>query len=48
MWQEWINFILGIIVLIFAYSGAGATWLAIAGVLIVIFSLWGALGSKRA
>lgn len=50
MWQHWINFILGIILLILAYTGAGATTLAVMGILIIIFALWGALaggGSRR-
>jgi hypothetical protein len=45
MWQAWINFVLGVLVLIFAYTQSSFTWFAIAGILVVIFSLWGALTS---
>jgi hypothetical protein len=41
MWQHWINLILGLLVLIFAYTGAGTTTLAIIGILIILFSIWG-------
>jgi hypothetical protein len=44
MWQAWINFILGVALLIIAYTALNATWIAIVGVLVIIFSLWGALG----
>jgi hypothetical protein len=47
MWQDWVNFILGIVLLAVAYAGAGTTWIAVVGVLIIIFSLWGALSTKR-
>jgi hypothetical protein len=46
MWQHWINFILGLLVLILAYTGVGTTTLAIMGVLIIIFSLWGGLAGS--
>jgi VanZ family protein len=48
MWQDWVNFVLGILLLVIAYSTASATWIAIVGVLVIIFSLWGALGTKKA
>ncbi len=41
MWQHWINFILGLLVIIFAYTGAGTTTFVILGVLVVLFALWG-------
>jgi|GEM_PF-1326084 len=49
MWQHWINFILGLLVIVFAYSAAGTTSFVIMGVLIVIFALWGGLakGGRR-
>ncbi|HUC01931.1 MAG TPA: hypothetical protein VMA75_03425 [Candidatus Paceibacterota bacterium] len=48
MWQDWVNFILGIVLIVIAYSAASTTWIAIVGVLIIIFSLWGALGGRKA
>lgn len=49
MWQDWINFILGIVLLIVAYAAAtSTTWIVIIGILVVIFSLWGALNGKKA
>ena len=47
MWQHWINFILGLLVIIFAYSAASMTSFVITGVLIVIFALWGGVGGGR-
>jgi hypothetical protein len=41
MWQHWLNFILGLLVIIFAYTGASVTTFIILGVLIVLFALWG-------
>ena len=46
MWQSWVNFILGIILLVITYTALSVTWLAVVAVLIIIFSLWGALGTK--
>lgn len=43
MWQHWVTFILGILVAVFAYSGTGGTLMAVFGIFIIIFSLWGAL-----
>ena len=47
MWQAWVNFILGIVLLVIAYTAMSATWIAVVTVLIIIFSLWDALGTKR-
>lgn len=50
MWQHWINFLLGLVLLILAYTGIGTGTLAVMSVLIIIFALWGALagsGSRR-
>jgi hypothetical protein len=41
MWQHWINFILGLLVVIFAYTGAGTTTFVIIGILVIVFALWG-------
>ena len=45
MWQAWINLILGIILMIIAYTALSAAWVAGVGVLVIIFSLWDALGA---
>ena len=47
MWQSWINFVLGIVLLIMTYAGASTTWFAILSVLIIIFAIWGALGGGK-
>jgi len=46
MWQHWVNFILGVILLIVAYTGASVTMLAIIGILLIVFALWGALAGN--
>jgi hypothetical protein len=46
MWQHWINFILGIILLILAYTGIGTTTLVIMSILVILFSLWGGLAGN--
>ena len=44
MWKQWINLILGLLVVIFAVMGGNhAIRFEIAGVLIAILSLWSAL-----
>ena len=45
MWQGWINTILGIILLIMTYTTASTTWFAIVSILVIIFSIWSAVGS---
>lgn len=46
MWKQWVNLILGIIIILFAYMGAGATWMVIAGLLVAVIALWAALEKK--
>lgn len=46
MWQHWINFILGILLLVFAYTGINTGMLATIAILIVIFALWGGLAGS--
>ncbi|HVN26472.1 MAG TPA: hypothetical protein VMT99_02355 [Candidatus Paceibacterota bacterium] len=48
MWQHWINFILGLLLIIFSYTGASTTTFIILGILVVIFSLWGGLSRPAA
>jgi hypothetical protein len=45
MWQGWINAILGIILLVMTYTATSTTWFAIMSILIIIFSIWSAVGS---
>lgn len=47
MWQHWVNFVLGIILVIVAYTAASAGMLAAIGVLIIIVALWGALAGSN-
>lgn len=46
MWKQWVNVVLGILVIVFAYMGAGSTWMVIAGLLVAILALWTALEKK--
>lgn len=46
MWKQWVNVLLGLLVIIFAYMGAGTTWMAIAGLLVAVLALWAALEKK--
>jgi hypothetical protein len=45
MWKQWVNFLLGLVVIIMAYTGGEST-LLIVGVLIAVIALWSALGKK--
>ncbi len=48
MWKQWVNLLLGLVVVVFAYTGAHVIRFVIAGLLIVILSLWSALEKKQA
>lgn len=49
MWKQWVNFLLGLLVIVFAYVTPGHTIrFAIVGLIIVLLSLWAALGKKSA
>ncbi len=48
MWKQWINFIFGLLVILFASMGGSTTWLMILGILIAILALWAALEKKSA
>jgi len=44
MWKQWVNFLLGLLVVIFAYVTPGHTIrFAIAGLVIALLALWAAL-----
>lgn len=47
MWKQWVNLILGLSVVVFAYLGGGHTWrFVVVGLLIAVLSLWTALQKK--
>lgn len=46
-WKQWANVVLGLLVIVFATSGAGhVIRFIIVGALIVILALWSALARK--
>ncbi len=51
MWQQWLNFVLGVWLAVSAFVGftfeAMQTNLAIAGGLVALFALWGAVYHNR-
>ncbi len=46
MWKQWVNLILGLLVVVLAYSGGSMVWYVVLGVLIALLSLWEALEKK--
>ncbi len=46
MWKQWVNVLLGILIILFAYMGTGVTWMIIAGLLVAVLALWAALEKK--
>ncbi len=47
MWKQWLNFVLGILVIIVAYMSASVSMtIVILGVLIALIALWAALEKK--
>ena len=46
MWKQWVNFILGILVILVAYMGGSVTWMVALGILIALIALWAALEKK--
>lgn len=46
MWKQWVNFLIGLAVVVRAYMGGGHTTFIIAGVLVAALALWSALGKK--
>lgn len=45
MWKQWVNFILGLIVLFLAF-GSGDVWDMVLGIVIAILAIWSALEKK--
>lgn len=49
MWKQWVNLILGLVVVVFALTGADHTIrFVVAGVLVAVIALWAALEKKKA
>lgn len=46
MWKQWVNLVLGLLVVVVAYTGATPAWLAVLGIIIAILALWAALEKK--
>ncbi len=47
MWQNWINFILGIIIFVCAIANVEITWLYWAlGLIVAILGIWGGVSKK--
>ncbi len=47
MWQNWINFIIGIIIFIAALAKVEANWIYwLGGIIVAILGLWGGLSKK--
>ncbi len=47
MWQDWVNFVIGVIIFVAALAGVGSNvifWLG--GLLVAIFSVWSALAKQ--
>jgi sugar phosphate permease len=50
MWQSWINFGVGVWVLIFGFFAPTSLWkvnLIVCGILAIVFGLWSALPKKE-
>lgn len=51
MWQQWVNFILALWLILSGYlgfeGGTMATNLTIVGIIMAVLALWGALGHRR-
>lgn len=48
MWKQWVNFILGIVVIVMAYMGGNhTTRFVVVGALVAIIALWAAFGDKK-
>ncbi|HUC01692.1 MAG TPA: hypothetical protein VMA75_02195 [Candidatus Paceibacterota bacterium] len=47
MWKQWVNVLLGLLVIVLAYSSGGTMWSAIAGLVVAILALWSALEKKK-
>ncbi len=49
MWKQWVNFIVGVIIVIMALtSSMSETYYLIGGIIVAVLSIWAALGKKGA
>jgi hypothetical protein len=46
MWKQWVNLVLGLLVVVLAYSSVSAVWYVVVGIVIAILALWAALEKK--
>ena len=46
MWKQWVNVVLGLLVVVAAYAMPSTTLLAVLGVLVAIVALWAAMEKK--
>ncbi len=47
MWQDWVNFILGVIIFVAALAGVEAKFIFwLGGLLVAFFSVWSALAKQ--
>ena len=47
MWQDWVNFIIGVIIFVAALAGAQSSWIYwLGGLLVAIFAVWSALAKQ--
>jgi hypothetical protein len=51
VWQHWVNFIVGLWIILSAYIGMSAagmvTNLTISGIIVAVLALWGALSNQN-
>lgn len=47
MWKQWVNLILGLVVVVLAYAGGSMVWYVVLGIVIALLSLWEALGGGK-
>jgi hypothetical protein len=49
MWKQWVNFVVGVIIVIMALmSSMSETYYLIGGIIVAMLSIWAALGKKDA
>lgn len=46
MWKQWVSAVLGLLIVVFAYSGAHVIRYVVVGIVIAALSLWSALEKK--
>lgn len=47
MWKQWVNVVLGLVIVVMAYTGVGHTLrFVVVGILIAALALWSALEKK--